>query len=139
MRRNRIPFTRLLAVLVMALSLVGLGTLTTAAQIPSGITVELCTTLDANADLVVTDAEAQALIAADLDVNVDGVVDGTDVTIAVTDCTALLAPADTDADGVPDDVDNCVAVANPGQEDADADGIGDACEVVVPVDTDGDG
>lgn len=46
-------------------------------------------------------------------------------------------PADTDADGVPDKSDNCPTVYNPGQEDANLDGIGDDCEPVV--DTDGDG
>ena len=41
---------------------------------------------------------------------------------------------DTDGDGVIDGVDNCPNDANPGQEDADGDGIGDACD-----DSDGDG
>ncbi len=35
---------------------------------------------------------------------------------------------DTDNDGVPDPIDNCPTVANPRQEDRDADDVGDACE-----------
>ncbi len=38
------------------------------------------------------------------------------------------APSDRDHDGVPDSVDNCPFTANPGQEDADGDSIGDACD-----------
>lgn len=35
---------------------------------------------------------------------------------------------DSDDDGVPDESDNCPETANPGQEDTNSNGIGDACE-----------
>lgn len=44
---------------------------------------------------------------------------------------------DTDEDGVLDSVDNCAEVANEGQEDADLDGVGDACEPIQDEDEDG--
>ncbi|MBN1645875.1 hypothetical protein JW868_02430 [Candidatus Woesearchaeota archaeon] len=39
--------------------------------------------------------------------------------------------ADKDCDNVPDNVDNCPEVHNPGQWDANRNGIGDSCEVVI--------
>jgi hypothetical protein len=44
-----------------------------------------------------------------------------------------------DLDSVCDATDNCPLVSNPDQADSDADGVGDACEELPPVDTDGDG
>lgn len=45
----------------------------------------------------------------------------------VTD-VSVMGPPETDGDGVPDDVDNCVLHANPGQQDTDGDGYGNACD-----------
>jgi len=44
----------------------------------------------------------------------------------------VIPPADTDGDGILDSVDNCPAVVNPDQADENGNGIGDACEQIVP-------
>jgi Cytochrome P450/Thrombospondin type 3 repeat len=60
--------------------------------------------------------------------------------VAISLAAATAAPADPgddwDADGVADELDNCPDSFNPAQQDADANGRGDACD---PADTDYDG
>lgn len=48
-----------------------------------------------------------------------------------------VPPVDSDGDGIPDSSDNCPNTYNPGQEDSDNDGVGDACDT--GSDSDGDG
>jgi len=75
--------------------------------------------------------------ACDTDDDGDGVPDGSDLcpnTAPGTQVNGAGCP-DADGDGVADSADNCPLVANPGQQDTDNDGQGNACDT----DDDGDG
>ena len=65
--------------------------------------------------------------ACDLDDDNDGVPDEQDAFPLDPNETS-----DLDGDGVGDNSDNCPGDHNPGQEDSDGNGIGDACEIIAP-------
>jgi hypothetical protein len=70
----------------------------------------------------------------EVDEGSDGLVEGTRSVPVCTDLS-LCPPFDDDGDLVPPDQDDCPTVFNPGQDDLDGDGLGDACDA----DRDGDG
>jgi hypothetical protein len=57
----------------------------------------------------------------------DGNVDAFNIGVGTTYTTFDFEP-DTDLDGITDGADNCPNTPNPGQEDSDNNGIGDACQ-----------
>jgi hypothetical protein len=78
------------------------------------------------------------------DTDGDGVNDGNEVTAGFDPSNACspdssVGSCDQDGDGFLNVSDNCPNNANPGQEDLDGDGIGDACDPQNDTDTDGDG
>jgi len=76
---------------------------------------------DSDGDLVGDACDLCAGFDDALDADSDTVPDGCDVCAGFDDLT------DSDTDTVPDGCDNCALVVNPGQEDSNDDGTGDAC------------
>ncbi|MDQ1626417.1 MAG: hypothetical protein QOI54_161 [Actinomycetota bacterium] len=64
----------------------------------------------------------------------DGVLDGVDACPTVKGNPAAAGCPDADFDGIRDSADNCPATHNPGQQNSDSVGPGDACEPVDAVD-----
>lgn len=64
-----------------------------------------------------------------LSYNVAGCIPGATESTVIDGTWEQDIPApDTDGDGFADDVDNCITFANPGQEDTNGDGFGNACD-----------
>jgi len=108
-------------------------TFTLSFNAPAGVSVSDLTITQCDVFLPITISTTSTAVSgpitANIKVNTTGV--GTynnNVLIPVTINAPVVTPPDGDHDGVADATDNCPAVANAGQADADADGLGDACD-----------
>ena len=93
---------------------------------PSGV---VTTYADITVNQVVVIVEGQEGLCFGLDSDRDGILDESE-TCPVDNCPNTFNPGqeDSDGDGLGDACDNCADVNNPGQEDTDDDGIGDRCD-----------
>ncbi|MEZ5506847.1 MAG: thrombospondin type 3 repeat-containing protein [Gammaproteobacteria bacterium] len=73
----------------------------------------------------------------DTDIDGDGIENGSDT--CPMDATNTCNGSDADGDGVNDDTDNCPSVYNPDQADSNGNGVGDACDAGLRLDSDSDG
>lgn len=92
-----------------------------------------------------TISSAASLVVDTLDSDLDGTPDCADgcptdpQKIAPGSCGCGAPETDSDGDAVADCVDNCAAIANPGQEDCNANDVGDVCDLADATSLDVDG
>lgn len=130
-------FLSVLAPMLALVSLLLLGRCGTATTetVVDGQAGDLAGEIADSKDLAATDLAGETVVdlkadgdSSALDLAVDQDSTPTDLKVDGTDTPDSVVPGDLDGDGVADLVDNCPLVVNPLQEDANANGYGDACE-----------